>query len=290
MKIPVLHNLEAAIRVRLQTFVGRQMMRKTFLSRCFSRALGANGMLMVGNYGDHRLAFRPGENIGDNLLFKGEWQRVEIDRALSLVRRNPSFPQAAVFVDVGANNGTHTVYAMLSGRFARAVSIEPEPENFRLLRLNLFLNELENKVTVSCKAAGDAAGTATLSLSGSDNSGGHTLQKKLDTADTIAVEVARLDDILADAGIEARDVGMVWIDVEGFEPQVIYGMPKIVAAGTPICVEFNVDRYDSSATAALIAHLANHYKSWIVLQEENPQPMPIAALSVLEKHTDIMIF
>ena len=142
MKIPILHKCETAIRIRLQEFLGRYLLRKHFLSRAFFRAMGASGTLIVGNFDDHKLAFRPGENIGDNLLFKGEWQREEIKRVLSFATRSNSFPRAAVFVDVGANNGTHTVYAMRSGRFVRALSIEPEPENFRLLRLNLRLKVL----------------------------------------------------------------------------------------------------------------------------------------------------
>ena len=290
MKVPILSKYEAAIRIRLQEFLGRYLLRKHFLSRAFFRAMGANGALIVGDFSDHRLAFRPGENIGDNLLFKGEWQRDEIKRALSFATRSSSFPKAAVFVDVGANNGTHTVYAMRSGHFVRAVSIEPEPENFRLLRMNLLLNDLEGDVTACRKAAGDVAGVATLNLSGRHNSGGHTLLVTNDAAGKIEVEVARVDDILASAGTNPRDVGMVWIDAEGFEPQVIYGMPQIVAAGAPICLEFNVQRYDPKITTALIGHLAKRYQSWIMLRDENPVQMPIATLSNLGTSADIMIF
>jgi FkbM family methyltransferase len=290
MKIPILHKCEAAIRIRLQEFLGRYLLRKHFLSRAFFRAMGASGALIVGDFGDHKLAFRPGENIGDNLLFKGDWQRDEIKRALSFATRSNSFPKAAVFVDVGANNGTHTVYAMRSGRFVRAVSIEPEPENFQLLRLNLLLNDLESNVAACRKAAGDIAGVATLNLSGRHNSGGHSLLKTNDAVGAIEVEVERVDDVLAGAGINPQDVGMVWIDAEGFEPQVIYGMPQIVAAGAPICLEFNVDRYGSTGAAAFIGHLGKRYRSWIMLQDENPVQMPIATLSKLHASTDILIF
>jgi len=60
-----------------------------------------------------------------------------------------------MFVDVGANIGTTSIPAVLSEGFASAVAIEPEPENVRVLRLNVLLNDLDERITV---AAGGGVG------------------------------------------------------------------------------------------------------------------------------------
>ena len=76
--------------------------------------------------------------------------------------------------DIGAHIGTHTIYALRSGRFDRAIAFEPEPRNARLLAMNLDANGLSDAVTVVPKAAGAAAGSAMLHLH-PRNTGAHAI-------------------------------------------------------------------------------------------------------------------
>ena len=131
----------------------------------------------------------------------------------------------AVFVDVGANIGTHTVYALKTGRFARAVAFEPEPRNARLLAMNIEANGFSNAVTIVPKAAGEAAATAVLHLH-PRNKGAHAIgaPPSDDGRERLDVPVVRVEDALGELGLSAERLGLIWIDVEGHEPQVMRGL------------------------------------------------------------------
>ena len=67
-----------------------------------------------------------------------------------------------LFVDVGANIGTTTVHALVAQRFGSAVSCEPEEENYRLLRANVALNDLEEQVRTLRVAVSSRVGSSEL--------------------------------------------------------------------------------------------------------------------------------
>ena len=51
-------------------------------------------------------------------------------------------------VDVGANIGPICIPAVTRGYVQQAVAVEPNPDNCRLLRVNVALNGLHNKIAV----------------------------------------------------------------------------------------------------------------------------------------------
>src|SRR5262249_42139896 len=113
--------------------VGRPVLRDTVM-----HALAARGHLVFCDLGDARFFVDPSDRVvGAWAMWHGGWQRREIDQAVTVLAASGRLAADAVFVDVGANIGTHTVYALRSGRFARAVAFEPEAKNARLLAMNI---------------------------------------------------------------------------------------------------------------------------------------------------------
>jgi FkbM family methyltransferase len=78
------------------------------------------------------------------------------------------------FVDVGANIGTHTIWALRNG-FENAICIEADVENFKLLRVNQILNGVEKNCSNVLAAVSHENGTSLLELSPS-NFGDHRLR------------------------------------------------------------------------------------------------------------------
>ncbi len=108
-------------------------------------------------------------------VFVGRWRKdmTVLERAVEwMTDHGIRLPGEPVLVDVGANIGTTTVMALRRHGFASAVAIEPSPENGRVLRLNVVLNELEARVRTIPAAASDEEGQILLDLS-SANMGGH---------------------------------------------------------------------------------------------------------------------
>ena len=132
-----------------------------------------------------------------------------------------------------------TIYAMLSGRFSRAVAVEPDPWNREILAKNLEINGLNDRVVIVGKAVSDRAGTMQL-FRDAKNFGAHSLEPGFvlsPDASERHVAVESLDRILADAGVHAGDVGFVKIDVEGHEFAVLAGMTDVLAERPPVMIE-----------------------------------------------------
>jgi FkbM family methyltransferase len=193
-------------------------------------------------------------------MWHGGWQRREIDTAVEVLSAAGRLPADAVFVDVGAHIGTHTIYALRTGRFARAVAFEPEPRNAALLARNLEANRLAHAAVIVPKAAGAAPGSGVLHLH-PRNTGAHAIDAppSVDGLVSLQVPIVRVEDELAKLGVALDKVGLVWIDVEGYEPQVLAGLDALIASSIPMAFELTPSRYSRAMKEQLVARLARHY-------------------------------
>jgi len=266
--------------------VGRPTLRDIVM-----RALAARGHLILCERGDTRFFVDPGDRVvGASLIWHGGYQRNELDRAIALISAAGSLPFDAVFVDVGANIGTHTVYALRSGRFARAIAFEPEPHNARLLAMNVEINGLRERAIVVPKAAGASAGRATLHLH-PRNKGAHAIgfAPSVDGLECLDVPVVRVENALREIGVAAADVGLVWMDVEGYEPQALEGLGELLQRAVPIVFEFFPTRYDAATKQRLMQGLAAHYTRMYRLADAGDRALPIEALITIEQVTDVLV-
>jgi len=136
-------------------------------------------------------------------------------------------------IDVGASFGWYTVrWARLLGSRGRVLALEPDPRHYPSLLHNVTLNQLPNVVALLC-AAGDHDGplelfTPAFGLTTFDSSAVHH--------DGAAIKVQmRTVDNLCDE-LSFTDVRMVKVDVEGFEPEVIRGMKRLLERDHPIVI------------------------------------------------------
>lgn len=141
-------------------------------------------------------------------------------------------------LDVGANLGTTCIPALLRYGFERAIAVEPAPENHRLLRANLCLNGLEERVRTFAVALSDAEGEAELVLSRT-NSGDHRTATRGAAPDGRRVSVPRTT--LDALGLDPATIGLLWIDAQGHEGHILAGAGRLLAAGVPAVVELWTD-------------------------------------------------
>jgi FkbM family methyltransferase len=223
-------------------------------------------------------------------MWHGGWQRRELEQAVKALVASGRLAPQSVFVDVGANIGTHTVYAMRTGCFARAVAFEPEPRNVRLLEMNLAANGLAEVTKVIAKAAGEAAGTAALHIH-PRNRGAHAIgeQPSDDGTEQIDVPIVRVDDALAEVGVTVEEVGLVWVDVEGYEPQVLRGLSKLMEARIPIAFEYSPKRYTAGEWSNVANMLAKTYTAFHLLSGAEHRS-DIAALASLDRDDDVLVY
>jgi FkbM family methyltransferase len=112
-----------------------------------------------------------------------------------------------LFIDVGANVGTYTIWAAELG--AEVIALEPAAETFALLSENIKLNGYE--VTTVQAAAGDHCGTVRFTTN-------RDSVNCVDQAGPAEVRLVTIDSLIGDTYVAGMKV-----DVEGFEIHVLRG-------------------------------------------------------------------
>ena len=120
-----------------------------------------------------------------------------------------------VFVDVGANVGIYSILA--SGvRKAKSIAIEPSEETGTLLKKNIAINNLEDSVIIKKCVVGDQSGT--ISFTRGLDAINRVTREEDKFIDKETLKEDTLDNIL-----ENKTPGLIKIDVEGYELNVIKG-------------------------------------------------------------------
>lgn len=252
-----------------------------------------------------RLLFRTDDEvIGQMLHVTGSFDPEGLATALEVLWA-AGRAAGGTFLDVGANIGTTTVPALLGGGFDSAVCVEPDPENLRLLRCNLALNDLQDRADVV--AAGVSAADGELLLEESaDNRGDHRLRVPGGAAGDGSYDEARrrvrpvpvltLDRVLDRTATQVGDVGVVWVDTQGHEGHVLASAGRLLQAGVPFVVElwpYGLDR--AGGRALLLDVVRARFRHVVDLADPRRRLLPAGELGRLADsltgvaHTDVVL-
>ena len=179
--------------------------------------------------------------VGRSLDLYGEFSEGEVGLFRQLLR------PGTVVLDVGANIGAHTLYfAQAVGRGGVVVAYEPQRVIHQMLCANLALNGIVNVRTLLA-GAGRERGLAQVPLldyTAANNFGGVSLG---------AGEASEPVDIIPVDALGLARCGLIKIDVEGMEGEVLAGAASTIARHRPVLYVEN-DRREKSA--ALIAQIS----------------------------------
>lgn len=138
----------------------------------------------------------------------------------------------AVFFDVGANVGQHSLF--LAPRVARVHAFEPWDQARIRLERNLAVNNVAN-VVLHPFGLGDASGEHPFFIPASANLGTGSFVPDVNANATGArLPVRRGDEVVAALAIDRVDV--IKIDTEGFEVKVLAGLAGTLARDRPVVV------------------------------------------------------
>lgn len=172
--------------------------------------------------------------------FDEDRMAVAIAAATRHIGRDPV--AGRTIVDVGANIGTTTLFALHRFGAVEAIAIEPHPDNLRLLRANLAVNDLSARVRIIEMAVSDTEGVARLDVA-TQNRGDHRLVAPGDEARPpdddhpgtfIEVRSTRLDELVP----RGLDIGLLWIDTQGHDARVLAGAARVSDAADACMVEY----------------------------------------------------
>jgi FkbM family methyltransferase len=145
-------------------------------------------------------------------------------------------------VDVGAHIGLYTIIAAKRvGPTGKVIAIEPDPENFKILKKNILLNQLSNVEYLECAAYSTKK---KLKLFLPEVERGRTIfntvmeDRVKSYDDFIEVESNTLDNILNEKNVQR--VNYVKIDVEGAELEVLKGAVNTLSSNKDLTLLIEV--------------------------------------------------
>ena len=233
------------------------------------------------------------EQVGRSLIAKGSRPEFRmLDRAVSVVDDAVGDVRESQFIDVGANIGTEVIPALIRHGFGDAVAIEPDVENYRMLRVNLALNGVASQVVSLRIAASDKKGDAILSRA--TRAGGLSFLAMGDAGEVgekgwerTEVQTITLDELAGEKIIRPAHVGMLWVDVEGHEAQVLAGASELTGMGVPVLVEYHPESLQGRGDLDLFESIATDCYTHVVdirrsgSKPENWRRRPIADLAAI---------
>jgi FkbM family methyltransferase len=188
-----------------------------------------------------------------------------------------SLRPGAVFVDVGANVGFHTVLsARLVGSGGHVFAVEPDPWTLLLLRANVWRSG--GGATVLPFAASDSTGVVRLTHEADHRSGAHLAS--VTGATGTQVNAARLDDLLPDVAVDVLKV-----DVEGAEPLVLRGASAVLERSPSLLavVEFRNGEHLSGESPSEVLAFYESLGFQLCLLRRSGELDPVDAPAVLDR-------
>ena len=170
--------------------------------------------------------------IGSSLVNTGAFQEEKVKEVVDFLISKYFF-SPKVLIDIGANIGTHLVYGLKSGIFSRAIGVEADPKNFRLLLCNAILNGLASKSELHCVALSNKTGFLELELS-EGNFGDHRIRIDNyssnfsfgeDLRKVVKVEAITLDGLMKTCNENLKNM-LIWMDTQGHEGHIFNGAKR----------------------------------------------------------------
>ena len=135
--------------------------------------------------------------------------------------------------DLGAHNGYYSILAAREvGAKGQVFAFEPDPTNYKTLRRNLKLNELDGVVVAEEKCVGDKTEFVNIySVEEGSRSSSITIHPEMHIKSTAKVECVSLDDYFADG-----DINVIKMDVEGNELRTLQGMQGVLSRSKNVVI------------------------------------------------------
>ena len=197
-------------------------------------------IIYSNKYGEKFALFSNDKVISKEIFVKEEFDLKKIKKTLNYLNNKSKIKN---LYDIGANIGSICIPAVKRNLVDTAFAVEPVKKNFQLLKVNIILNNLEDKIkTFNYALNSNDDQSLDMELS-NDNSGDHrvrlqTLESNLyeeKNRKVEKVESKKFDTLFQNLNSQED---LVWIDTQGFEPIILSGAQNLIISKTPIVVEF----------------------------------------------------
>lgn len=200
----------------------------------------------------------------DAVVYRQVFVNEEYDATLGEI------PEAGTIVDLGANVGYASIYMLSKHPGARVIAMEPDPENFALLRRNLA------PYGGRCEALLAAAWShpTRLQMRTEPYRGGGHWARQVEEGNDGTVEALDLGTLFTKLGIEK--VSILKMDIEGAEVEVFSGNLDWISRVDSMMIELHDDSSFGPASERIIPLLEaagfDHHRRGELTVFERPAP------------------
>jgi FkbM family methyltransferase len=256
-----------------------------------SQAVPMN-MQIITAYGGNFLIPSETDCIGGILKRTGQFETNDIKRVGEyLDQARQAIGKRKLFIDIGANIGTHSLSALKENGYEELFAIEPSKQNYSLLTANLCLSDLMQRSYCIQAAASDHEGASTL-YHNPNNCGDHRLNNNPQGNDidssgegenvkTINI-IHHIKERIAE---KALDDVLCWVDTQGHEIPILRSIHSLMIEGLPVVIEFwpfGMER--QSTTIKQLSELLRHPELKIAqINEHTIEELSIQKLETLWK-------
>jgi len=135
------------------------------------------------------------------------------------------------FIDVGANLGIYSLFALTTGIYKRVVAVEPMPLNFEALEQNVILNSFSENVILYNQPLYSHSIEAAFNFEDSrvGASGGQVVEKRItsDSQEGVLVQCLTGDTIIQNNSVKKC---VIKIDVDGLELKILQGFKQSLSS------------------------------------------------------------
>jgi FkbM family methyltransferase len=216
---------------------------------------------VVAEAGETRYVIPTDDRFSAQLFVKQQRREIRLlKRVLQALEHAGADRGRHTLLEVGGNIGTGAVEAIHAHGFERVLAFEPEPENFKIMRMNAILNGVEDRIESIHAAISDTDGTAVLQVS-SKNSGAHSLSGgDVRAIGTIEVPTVSFDGMAARGELDPDAASLLWMDIEGYEIHALMGARTVMERGVPVVMELNTPVLEAAGRIdQLLPTVAPHY-------------------------------
>lgn len=135
------------------------------------------------------------------------------------------------FIDIGANLGVYSLFALTTGIYRRVVAVEPMPLNFEALEQNVILNGFRENVILYSQPLYSHPIEAAFKFEDPrvGASGGQVVEKRIttDSQEGVSVQCLTGDTIIENNSVKNC---VIKIDVDGLELKILQGFEQSLSS------------------------------------------------------------
>jgi FkbM family methyltransferase len=260
-------------------------LKRTFFSAEYNTS--GKKKFLFSNHHETQYVLKNREEISKRIFIGGEFDYRVLEKGLKNLKKK----KRKFLISVGSHVGTTLIPAIKNNLFEHCIAFEPSLDNFRLLKANVNINQIEKKVTLLNMALSNKIAEGYLKLCTPNNSGDFRVVSKSKKVERIKLNV--LDNFTSKI---SRNNSLIFMDAQGHEPEIFLGGKKTLKKKIPMIFELMPSIIKKQNPEGLYNSI-KHYKNLTDLRENRILKMNktnfLKIYYLYEKnksYTDIMVF